>query len=320
MEKIKMQEIIKRLCELKERNLPVYIAGHLNPDDDSIGSCLALAYLLESLGNECFVLIENKDKNVLKNYTYSTKIVDSVNHNEYIFIAMDLNETYRLNNYEKYYLQAKMSLNIDHHQGNTTNADYVLSMEVSSTCEIVYKIIEGINPELLKDKNLCQYLFTGIITDTNGFSRRLSDETLIIAQTLINSGLDYEKIIQKTIGYRTLNQYKALSKLVNELQNNGLFHYVVIDKKLPHYADLEYNEIVKILAEELRKIDGIDILLVLIVYEDKITAKVASNISQNAYIIAELFGGGGHKGEAGFTTTLSVDQILAKTANYLKNK
>ena len=46
-------------------NLPIYIAGHLKPDQDSVGSCLALAEFLKTKGKEVYVLIEEKDKDVL---------------------------------------------------------------------------------------------------------------------------------------------------------------------------------------------------------------------------------------------------------------
>lgn len=313
-----MQDIINTILNLKELDLPVYIAGHINPDDDSIGSCLSMSYLLDSLGVHSLVLLDNKDKDVLKNHVIEAKITNSVLHEEYVFIALDLNETYRLNKFEKFYLDAKNTINIDHHQGNHTNADHILSVDTSSsTCEIIYKIIKEINESLLEDKALCQSLYTGILTDTKCFAKRLSPDTFTIAQNLINSGIDYESIIAKTIQYRTLYQFKALSKLIDELQIEDLFHYVVIDKTLPEYANLSHNDIVKILAEEIRKIDGIDLLLVLIKNGDKVTAKVASNITQNAHIIASHFGGGGHKGEAGFTTSMTVEEILEDARGYL---
>ena len=313
-----MQKIIDSILELKNLDLPVYIAGHINPDDDSIGSCLGMAFLLESLGIHSLVLLDNKDKDVLKNHLYQARVTNTVLHDDYVFVAMDLNETYRLNKFEKYYLSAKKKINIDHHQGNNTGADTIFSNpQASSTCEIVYNIISQINKDLLREVELCHSLYTGILTDTKCFAKRLSSDTLVIAQDLINSGVDYETIIAKTIQFRTLYQFRALSKLINDLHNEELFDYVIIDKTLPEYANLSHNDIVKVLAEEIRKIDGIDLLLVLIKNGDKITAKVASNISQNAHIIATQFGGGGHKGEAGFTTDLTAEEILAEAREFL---
>lgn len=314
-----MKKIIDKIKSLKDYNLPIYIAGHITPDDDSIGSCLSMFYLLENIGNHCLILLDNKDTHLLKNYSIEGRITNSVIHSEYILIAMDLNETYRLGKFEKFYTDAKISLNIDHHQGNNTNANFILSnSKKSSTCEIVYNIVKKIKPELLQNIELCECLYTGMLTDTVGFARRLSRETLLIAQKLINTGINYESIIKRTLQYRTMYQFKALSKLINELQYNEYFHYVIIDKTLPEFANLSHNDIVKILAEELRKIDGIDNFLVLIKNSDKITAKVVSNISKIAHIIASHFGGGGHPGESGFSTALTTDEIIDKAITFLQ--
>jgi phosphoesterase RecJ-like protein len=274
-------------------------------------------YLLEELGNHCLILLDNKDTDLLKNHSINGRITNAVIHTDYILLTMDLNETYRLGKFEKFYSDAKITLNIDHHQGNFTNADYTLSCpEKSSTCEIVYNIIKKINPDLFQNINLCECIYTGMLTDTNGFSRRLSNETLVIAQKLINTGIDYESIIKRTLQYRTLYQFQALSKLINNLESNEFFHYIIIDKTLPEFANLSHNDIVKILAEELRKIDGIDNFLVMIKNGEKVTTKVVSNHSKIAHVIASHFGGGGHPGEAGFTTSLTTDEIITEAIKF----
>ena len=45
-----------------------------------------------------------------------------------------------------------------------------------------------------------------------------------------------------------------------------------------------------------------------------------SNISENANIIASLFGGGGHKKEAGFTIkNKDIQEMINEIKKYLKN-
>ena len=313
-----MQKLQNLINSIKQLQSPIYIAGHVVPDDDSIGSCLSLAYLLTNLNKDCYVLLNPSDHNALKSHDIKTLITDTISHNDYTFISLDLNENYRLDIFEEYYNNAKYTINIDHHQGNNTGADIVYTEDfASSTCEIIFKIIDAISPELLSDKALCKSLYTGILTDTKCFSKRLSPDTLVFVQRLLSSGIDYESIIKNTIHHRTMYQFKALAKLVNDLQFDS-FHYAIIDTSLPEYCKLTHNDIVKILAEEIRKIENIDLLLILIKKPNCITAKVASNITKNAHIIAKHFGGGGHKGEAGFTTTLSTEEILNQTKELIK--
>ena len=70
-------------------------------------------------------------------------------------------------------------------------------------------------------------------------------------------------------------------------------------------------------AEEIRKITDIKIFLVMIKNNNNITAKIMTNYDEFADKIAELFGGGGHKKEAGFETTLSVKEVLKIIKNFI---
>ncbi len=302
---------------LSLNEFPIYIAGHVKPDQDSVCSCLALANFLEKHGKKAYVLVEEFDKDIIAWKGDYSKVVSEVKTDKFNFIALDLNEKKRLARFVKDFDNAEFRINIDHHQDNKNEADFTLSIPgISSTCEMIYEIINTSGKEYF-DKDTCNYLYAGMMNDTNCFTRRLSKKTMAIAQKLINFGADYSYIIKKTFSERTMYQFKALAKLVNEIQFDG-FHYAVVDKSLPEYKDLTHNNIVKQIAEDLRTIQGIDVFLMLIKNGDTIVAKVMSNISENADKLAGVFGGGGHKREAGFTISgMSVETIIEKAKEFL---
>ena len=316
---------MKKYKELNEtlvnipNSTPVYLAGHIKPDQDSVCSCLALAEFLKELGKNVYVLLEKKDYELISWYNNYSLITNVVNHKHYTFIALDLNEKTRLGIYEKDFDGAVETINIDHHQKNKYEADYTLSLPgKSSTCEMVFNIIKTSGKQYLT-KNICSLLYSGMMNDTNCFTRRLSNRTFANAQVLINSGIDYADIIKKTYSQRSLYEFKALAKLVNEIKFDG-FHYVVVDKNDDAFKNLTHNALVKKIAEDLRKIEGVDVFLMLIKQDKTITAKTMTNISERANLIAELFGGGGHKKEAGFTVeNISVEKIIKRVKQFLKN-
>lgn len=311
----KFKEVKDVLLNLN--SLPIYIAGHIKPDQDSVGSCVALANFLNKNGKTAFVLLEDFDKDILDWKPECNCITNSVDAQKYNFIALDLNEKNRLGAFEQYFDKAEYKLNIDHHQDNKYEADFTLSIPgISSTCEIIYEIINA-ESKTYFDKDTCDYLYAGIMNDTNCFTRRLSKKTMAIAQKLINFGADYNYIIKKTFSERSMYEFKALAKLVSEIQYDE-FYYAVVDKSLPEFVDLTHNQIVKKIAEDLRKIQGIDVFLILIKTNDTIIAKVMSNVSENADKLAGVFGGGGHKKEAGFTVkNVSIQEIIDKTKDFL---
>ena len=317
-----MQDTLRNLKKkLKEINLPVYICGHINPDHDSIGSSLALARLLEKIGKTAKVLLPLNDRDILSVHNNHHLVVDEVIDDNFCFIALDMNESYRLGIFKKDFERAEYKINIDHHQGNKVDADIVVSEpDKSSTSEIIYNLFCVFGREYL-DLNVCESLYTGIMTDTSGFARRISPNTMSIAQRLINKGINYERLIKGTFSHRTLYELKALGKLIDEIKFDECLHYLTIDKNLDEYKNLTHNQITKTIAEELRKIEDIDVFLIFIKEKDCITTKCMSNISKNANLIANLFGGGGHKGEAGFTIkNVPIEEIIIKTKSFLQNK
>lgn len=310
---LKMKSILLSL-----NNNPIYIAGHIKPDQDSVCSCLALARWLNDKGFNAKVLLKKGDEVVINWHNDDGLIAYEIVDEDYNFIALDLNEMKRLGDFYEGFKNAKYTINIDHHQGNLYETNETLSVSgISSTCEIIYEIIKPEKGKKL-EKAICEELYSGMMNDTNCFSRRLSKNTLKIAQKLINQGIDYIDIIKKTFSNRTLYQFKALAKIVNEIKYDKIY-YAVVDKTLAEFKDLSHNQIVKQIAEELRKIEGIDIFVMLIKEGDSIIGKVMTNISENADKIAMILGGGGHKKEAGFTIKgLNTSEIIEKIKKYLE--
>lgn len=298
-------------------DIPIYFAGHSKPDPDSVCSCLALAEYLKNNGKKVKVLLNKKDEPIIEWLNDNSLIVNKVDDQKYNFIALDVNEKLRLGEFEKDFDNAFITVNIDHHQNNKFEAQHTLSEPgKSSTCELIFNILG--NKENLSLK-ICNCLYAGMMADTNCFTRRLSDKTLTIAQKLINNGVNYVEIIKETFSKRNMYEFKALSKLVDELKFDG-FHYVVADKDRDEFKNLSHNSLVKFIAEELRKIDEIDVFILIIKIGNLITAKTMSNKCEIADKLAGVFGGGGHKKEAGFTVeNMSVETIVEKTKEYLKS-
>ena len=88
-------EMIKILKDISN-DIPIYIAGHLKPDQDSVCSSLALCEYLCGLNKKAKVLLLESDKNLLNWKNDFSKIVHSVTEERYNFIALDLNDKKRL--------------------------------------------------------------------------------------------------------------------------------------------------------------------------------------------------------------------------------
>lgn len=124
----------------------VAIAGHVRPDGDCVGSCLAVYNYIKTYAPQIQVdLYLQPIPNIFKFLKNSEKI-----KSEYpqmpvydLFIMLDCGDTARLGDAAVYFEEAKKTVCIDHHVSNTGLQDenYIFP-KASSASELVFELIE----------------------------------------------------------------------------------------------------------------------------------------------------------------------------------
>ena len=310
-------EEIKTVIEKIPNNQPIIIAGHENADMDSIGASLSIAYFLEKIGKEdVTVLLAEKDMYKIRWFNQNKFLAQYTQKSNYVFIMVDLNRKERLNEFESYFDNASLTINIDHHEANKRECQYILEDSViSSTCEIIFNLFSYFNYKL--DKNIASLLYAGILTDTSGFSHRLTHETLYIASKLLEYEIDYQYITKKTFLERTMPEIKALSEILDNVHYD-VFHYVIMNRNNPVFKDLEYSLLFKKMVPILKNIEGVKVMGIFLVDNDKIFGEFKANADIDISKLAIQLGGGGHKKSAGFTSTLPLEKVLEISKDYIK--
>ena len=131
-----MKEMIHILKECSKA-VRIGISGHIRPDGDCVGSCLALwQYLKKAMPKAQIKVFLQKPADIFKDLKGFDQI-DSVFEEEEVFdvfFALDCNQS-RLGDAEKYFVQAKKKINIDHHISNQDGCGDVnfVRPEVGST-------------------------------------------------------------------------------------------------------------------------------------------------------------------------------------------
>lgn len=310
-------EEIKKVIEKIPNNQPIIIAGHENADMDSIGASLSIAYFLEKLGKkDLTVLLAEKDMYKIRWFNQNKFLAQYTQKSNYVFIMVDLNRKERLSEFESYFDNASLTINIDHHESNKQEAKYILEdATISSTCEIIFNIFNQFDCKL--DKNIASLLYAGILTDTSGFSHRLTHKTLYIASKLLEYKIDYQYITKKTFLERTMPEIKALSKILDNIHYD-IFHYVIMDRKDIIFRDLEYSLLFKKMVPILKNIEGIDVIGIFLIDDNKVFGEFKANADIDISKLAIQLGGGGHKKSAGFTSTLPLEKVLEISKDYIK--
>ncbi len=158
----------------------IVVVGHKNPDGDAVGSCLALAHVLNALGHHARVIMPNDFPNFLKWLPHCDRILihdkesdkssSLISEAELIF-TLDFNALNRTGDMEEPLNKATAEfVLIDHHQQPDNYATAVYSdTSMSSTCEMVYHFFDALDALSLITAEVATLLYTGIMTDTGSF-------------------------------------------------------------------------------------------------------------------------------------------------------
>ena len=312
------------LSEFLNNKKTVVILGHVNPDGDCIGSCLGLYnYIRENFPQtEPYVYLEPMGQKFgcLKGYG-DVRNEYEPNQQFDACITLDASDVGRLGSFAPYLESAKDSLCIDHHITNHGLAKTnLVESSASSTCEVLYGILEEEKISLLT----AECLYTGIVHDTGVFKySNTSRKTLEIAGRLIEKGVDFPKIIDRSFYMKTYGQTRvhgeALSKC-SLLMDGRLIYTVVTGEEL-----LRYGCTVKStdgIIDQLRVVEGVECAVLL--YEtgkpSEYKVSLRTNTELDVSRVASAFGGGGHVKAAGCTVTGSVDEIIERVCSEVRRQ
>ena len=303
---------MSRLEELLQGAKKVALSGHIRPDGDCVGSVMSVYQYMKKNMPEievkvfletpasvfcCIEGIENIDSSMETTEEYD------------VFIAMDCTAD-RLGNAQRIFDKAKTKINIDHHVSNQGCGDInIVVPDASSTCEVIYELLDS---EKL-DVEIAKTLYIGMIHDTGVFKySNTSPKTLQIAANLIAYGFDFPKIIDETFYEKTYVQTLVCAKAVSESVRfmDGKCIFSVVDKSMMEFFGVGPKDLDGVI-NQLRIVKGVECAIFM--YQiDTMEYKVSmrSNGKVDVSIIAQYFGGGGHKKAAGLTMNGTVHDVI----------
>lgn len=180
----------------------VAILSHRNPDGDAIGSSLAMRHYLEQHGHTVHVVFPSEYPEEFEAlpgaddiliWDIHTEECKQVLNRKNLFFLLDFNAYGRIDRLGDFVkdLPGKQVVMIDHHLYPDEIADFVYSEpEASSTCEMVYRFIQGIGDGRCINPTVGKCIFTGLVTDTGSFRHATNGTVYRIAADLVERGVD----------------------------------------------------------------------------------------------------------------------------------
>lgn len=293
-----------------------------NPDGDSLGSAIALDYLLNDKEISLYCPIDiPKYLHYFEDWSRVTNefdfkadgyiIVDTAAE---VLLSKLLDDTAIKNR-----LYSAPVLVIDHHETeDDLNFPHEAIIEACPACtEIIYKIAKELKIEISVES--ASAIFQGILADTLGLtSSAVEASTFEIAAELTRLGANITELEERRREYmkkspRILDYKADLIKRVEYSLDNTLATVHIPFEDIRAYSD-EYNPNVLIL-EELRLVEGVKVAVAVKTYPDgKVTGRIRTTMDAPiAEKIAGYFGGGGHPFAAGFRTyDTTYDEVVSE--------
>ncbi len=293
-------EKINLLEECKDAKR-IVVSGHIRPDGDCVGSCMAMyLYLKKALADAEVVICLEQPADIfacIKDFdcidsSFRVQAPD-------VFLALDCEKS-RLGEAETLFDNAKKRINIDHHVSNVRgcgDVNYVVP-GISSTAELVYELMDK---EYL-DAEIAKAVYIGIIHDTGIFKySNTSPKTLRIAAELIEYGFDFPAIIDETFYEKTYVQNQLLGRALLEsiVFMHGKCIVSAINQKTLAFYNAQPKDLDGI-VNQLRIIKGVECAIFM--YETgsqeyKVSLRSCKYVDVSK--VASYFGGGGHVRAAG---------------------
>ncbi len=304
------------------------LTTHETPDGDALGSEYSMLCALRKLGKVARIF--NADPAPQK-FTFVDKTGEFVvlenekqlpeDLGEYVLIILDVNDINNIGQIAGLVLpKVKNYFIIDHHDSehDTLNED-LIQKSASSTAEILYQIFQEMKIDI--DFDMAQALFMAIVFDTGSFIYpKTTALTFEIAHDLVVKGVNPNQIYSNVYESNSTPSLILMSKIMStlELEYNNHVAIQTMDKQDIIASGARYEESDQFINIPLKSRD----IKVSIFFKENLEGlkrcSMRSKGDIDVAIIAQSYGGGGHKTAAGFKCPRTFESVKEEILEKLK--
>jgi len=294
------------------------VVTHENPDGDALGSLLATTVALRQLGKDVEMFVAGGSP-VPREYDFMQ--LDGLLRDlpadvgERVLVAVDCAKADRIGPDPALVERTKLVVDIDHHHDNTRFGSVNLIVaDASSTGEVLRDVFAELGVEITPE--IAEPLYIALVTDTGRFQyTNTTPKSLRLAAELVEAGADVHAVFQQV--YESV-EFAKLKLLARALDRARVFEggRIVVS----HLLRTDFGEVGAVepysegIIDYLRAVEGSE--LAVLIREPPRDDGPMRRVSLRASVdeldvsaIARLFGGGGHRQAAGFSSEQSVDEI-----------
>jgi phosphoesterase RecJ-like protein len=288
------------------------ISSHQRPDGDAVGSAMAAAFALRSLGKRADVVFDGVPAHFLLPFPG----VDTIRVTPVVEDAYDaaiIMECSALDRTGIRGLDRSPVLNIDHHLGNTRYGTLNWIDESAAACtELVFTLLELLGAPITPE--VATHIYLGVLTDTGSFHfSHLTPRTYEIARRCVEAGANPQWIARTHYDSSTLARVKILGAVLNgmQLDPSGRVALLTVTQELADATGATYDDTEGLINFPLTVKDIQAVAFFKQMPDGSWRVSMRSKGAVDVRAIASQFGGGGHLNASGCPADGELAQVQA---------
>ncbi len=322
-----MSDELTRAAEALSGATEVVLACHVNPDTDALGSMLGLSIALRARGVTTLCSFANHPFRLPRwadDLPGTEALVEPGRFPKQpgVMVTCDAASIDRLGELAANAAKARELIWIDHHVTNDQRGTIPLvDPSASSTCEIVYRLIRAMGDEVPDDAATC--LYAGLVTDTGRFQyQAVRPATLRLAAELREHPFDHAELARSLYEDNGVAYLKLLGTALRRIAQDPDADLVWTYLTQTDLAEAGVHpEEADDLIDVVRTAREADVAAVVKQQRDgRFKVSLRSRGGHDVAAVAAVFGGGGHRLAAGYTSAHGPAETIERLASALRGE
>jgi phosphoesterase RecJ-like protein len=293
------------------------VTSHARPDGDGIGSALACGQILRVMGKDAEVVMHDGVPRIYQNLPFADRVVqaDAVPANDaVIMLECDSIRRALLEGLERCFL-----INIDHHASgrNFAHINWIDST-VMATAELVFRLARLACVPV--DRDIATCLYTGLMTDTGSFMFEGTNEhTFTVARELVLAGADPALCARHIYFGHSTAKLRLLGAALSNLRREGALAWIWVTQEQMQRFEAREEDCEGLVNYALSMADVQVAIFLRELPDRRYRVSLRSKGEVNVSIVAENFGGGGHKCASGCSMDGPLEVAVARIVERLRD-
>jgi bifunctional oligoribonuclease and PAP phosphatase NrnA len=294
--------MLGQVIELIEKHGRFAITSHIRPDGDSLGSSLALCWILRGLGKDAEVIMCDTVPHAYSRLpgAEAVRVVSDIDREYDAVFVIECSDVTRPGLPS---LKDQFVVNIDHHSTTVLFGSLNwIDSTAAAVGEMIYNLAKAIGARVTPEVASCVY--AALLTDTGSFHfSNTTERTFKIASELVRHGAQPAKLSQAIFYNYPYAKVQLTGAVLSTMQRDesGRIAWITMSREALESTGASEDDSDGIITYPLTIGEVEAVAFFREVADSTYRISLRSKNRVNVARVAETFGGGGHANAAGFT-------------------